>query len=119
MDKIHINGIACQAHLGVPLQERENPQEIVLDLTLSLDLETAGRTDQVESTVDYQKIVEKVESTLSERSFQLLEAVAVQVCQAILSDNRIKSAQVRVRKFPEPLRDRIGYVEVEMTRSNE
>jgi FolB domain-containing protein len=52
MDKIHINGIACQAHLGVPLQERENPQEIVLDLTLSLDLETAGRTDHVESTVD-------------------------------------------------------------------
>jgi len=119
MDKIHINGISCQVHLGVPLQERENPQEIILDLTLSLDLETAGRTDRVESTVDYQKIVEKVESTLSEGSFQLLEALAAEVCQTLLIDTRIQSAQVRARKFPEPLRNRIGYVEVEMTRSNE
>jgi dihydroneopterin aldolase len=119
MDKIHINGISCQAYVGVPLQERENPQEVVIDLTLSLDLEMAARTDQVKSTVDYQKIVEKVESAVTQGPFQLVEALAAQVCHSVLTDTRIKSAQVRVRKFPEPLRDRVGYVEVEMTRTND
>ena len=119
MDKIHVNGISCQAHVGIPLEERESPQEVVIDLTLSLDLETAALNDSVESTVDYQKIVERVESAVSERPFQLLEALTAQVCQTLLADTRIRSVHVRVRKFPEPLRDRVGYVEVEMTRTND
>ncbi len=119
MDKIHIKGISCQAYVGVPPQERENPQEVVVDLTLSLNLETAAQTDRVESTVDYQKIVEKVEHAISERPFQLLEALTSHVCQSLLTDTRIKIALVKIRKFPEPLRDRIGYVEVELTRTND
>ena len=119
MDKIHVHSISCQAHVGVPPEERDNPQEVVVDLTLSLDLETAARTDQVESTVDYQKIVERVEQAISERPFQLLEALTAHVCQSLLTDTRIKTAHVKVRKFPEPLRDRVGYVEVEMTRTND
>jgi dihydroneopterin aldolase len=117
MDKIHVNGISCQARVGVLLEERETPQEVVVNLTLSLDLETAALTDSVESTVDYQKMVETVEGAISEKPFQLLEALTAYVCRSLLADSRIKSAQVRVRKFPEPLRDRVGYVEVEMTRT--
>ena len=119
MDKIHINGISCQAYVGVPPEERETPQEVVVDLTLSLDLETAARTDQVKSTVDYQKIVEKVEHAISEHPCQLLEALTAHVCRSVLADTRIKTAHVKIRKFPEPLRHRVGYVEVEITRTND
>ena len=59
MDKIHISEIACLAHLGVPLQERENPQEILVDVVLSINLEQAVHSDEVTSTVDYVGIVEK------------------------------------------------------------
>lgn len=119
MDKIHINGISCPAYVGVLPQEREKPQEVVVYLTLSLDLGAAAKTDRVESTVDYQKIVEKVDHAIAERPFRLLEALTAHVCQALLTDTRIKTALVRVRKFPEPLNDRIGYAEVEMTRTND
>jgi dihydroneopterin aldolase len=117
MDKIHINSISCQAYVGVPQQEREKPQPVVVDLTLTLDLEVAARTDRVESTVDYQKIVEKVDHAISERPFQLLEALTAHVCRSLLTDTKIKTALVKVRKFPEAMRDRIAYVEVEMTRT--
>lgn len=118
MDKIHINGISCQAHVGVPLQERENPQQIVVDLVLSLDLEAAVKSDDVESTVDYQEIVEKVEKAVAEKQFRLLEALAGYLCHTLLTDTRIKSVQVTLRKFPEVLREKVSYVEVEITRTN-
>ncbi len=117
MDKIHISGISCLAHLGVPPQEREIPQEILVDVVLSLNLEKAVHSDEVTSTVDYVGIVEKVKATLKERSFCLLESVAGQLCRSILTDTKIKSVQVKVRKFPEVLREKASYVEVEMTRS--
>ncbi len=117
MDKIHISEIACLAHLGVPPQERENPQEILVDVVLSINLEQAVHSDEVTSTVDYVGIVEKVKDTLKERHFCLLESVAGHLCRSILTDTKIKFVQVKVRKFPEVLREQVRYVEVEMTRS--
>ncbi len=117
MDKLHISKISCLAHLGVPPQERENPQEILVDVVLSLNLEKAVHSDEVTSTVDYVGLVEKVKETLKERRFCLLESVAGHLCRSILTDTKIKSVQVQVRKFPEVLREKVSYVEVEMTRS--
>ncbi len=117
MDKIHISGISCLAHLGVPPQERENPQEILVDVVLSLNLEKAFHSDEVTSTVDYVGIVEKVKETLKERRFCLLESGAGHMCRYNLTDNKIKFVQVNLRKFPEVLREKASYVEVEMTRS--
>ena len=89
MDKIHISGISCLAQLGVPPQERENPQKILVDVVLSLSLEQAVHSDEVTSTVDYVGIVEKVKETLEERRFCLLESVAGHLCRSILTDTRI------------------------------
>ena len=116
MDKIHINGISCLAHLGVPHEEREIPQEIQIDVVLTLDLKKAIHSDEVTSTVNYSGVVEKVQETVAERRFSLLETVAGRLCSAILTDTRIKSVQVRVRKFPEALRDKLNYVEVQLSR---
>ena len=118
MDKIHISGISCLAHLGVTPDEQENPQEILVNLVLSLNLEAAANTDELDSTVDYVGIVEQVKTTLEEKRFCLLEFLAGQLCRSLLTDTRIESVQVTVRKFPEVLRQQVSYVEVEMTRSN-
>ena len=118
MDKIHISGISCLAHLGATPAERETPQEILVNLALCLNLEAAADTDELDSTVDYVGIVGKVKTTLQEKSFCLMEALAGQLCRSLLTDNRIESVQVTVRKFPETLRQEVSYVEVELTRSN-
>lgn len=117
MDKISVNNISCRAYVGVLPQEQENPQQIAIDLTLSLDLKLAIQKDQVKLTVDYKEIVERVERTLSKRKFKLLETLADCVCRLLLTDTRIKTAHVKVRKFPESLRNRVDYVEVEMIRA--
>ncbi len=68
--------------------------------------------------MDYVGIVGKLKTALQEKRFCLLESLAGQLCRSLLSDNKIESVQVTVRKFPEALRQEVSYVEVELTRSN-
>ena len=86
-------------------------------MVLCLDLKTAADTDELDSTVDYVGIVGKVKTTLQEKRFCLLESLAGQLCRSLLTEKRIESVQVTVRKFPEALRQEVSYVEVELTRS--
>ena len=116
MDKIHISGISCQAHVGVRPEERETAQEILVDLLLFLDLEAPAHTDEVEHTVDYEQIVENVQRTVREGRFRLLESLAGRLCSILLTDSQLESVQVTVRKFPESLREKVAYVAVEMRR---
>jgi 7,8-dihydroneopterin aldolase/epimerase/oxygenase len=119
MDKIFLSGISCAAHIGVLSDERETAQQILVDLVLHLDLKTAAGSDQLEGTVDYFQLVEKVEKTAEEGHFHLLETLAARLCKAVLQEPRISSVQVTVRKFPESLREKLTYVAVEMTRTRE
>ena len=58
MDKIEIKGISCLTYIGVPHAEREQLQELHVDVTLEADLARAAEQDSFSETVDYQKIVD-------------------------------------------------------------
>lgn len=119
MDKILLSGISCTAYLGVLPGEKETAQEILIDLVLGLDLEAAAKTDQVQLTVDYRQVVTQVQMTVEQSRFHLLEALASELCQTVLRDNKIESVRITVRKFPESLRDKLTDVAVEMTRQTQ
>lgn len=106
------------AHVGVSDQERDNAQEIVIDIIVFLDLEAAANTDDMQLTVDYQWVVDEVQKTVQQNRFQLLETLVCSVCRRILEHGRVASVQVTARKFPQVLRGRATHVEVEMKRSN-
>lgn len=119
MDKIRLSGLTCLANIGVLQEERETPQEILVDLVLHADLEVAAQTDDFEKAIDYQELVEQVQRTVQEGHFQLVETLATRLCEQILDDRRIVTVEVAVRKFPESLRSHMTYVSVEMVRTRE
>ena len=119
MDKICLSGITCLARIGVLQEEREAPQEILVDLVIHADLEVAAQTDDFEKTIDYQDLVDLVQRTAREGHFHVVEALATRLCQKVLGDQRIETVEVAVRKFPESLRSQITYVSVEMVRTRE
>lgn len=116
MDRIRIDGITCRARLGVSEEERRIPQQLMVDVAISLDLEAAANTDDVRLTADYRRVIEEVQGTVSQGEFQLLESLTQKICRAILSDTRIGSVQVTARKFPQSLQGKVQSVAVEMTR---
>ena len=118
MDKIIINGIYCEACLGISDQERAKPQVLVIDATLAMDLEPAANTDDLTLTVDYEQLIRQIQKTVSDHQCCLVEAVAGHICKSILANNRILSVEVTVKKFPEALRDTIDHVAVKMARGD-
>lgn len=116
LDRIEITGIPCMARVGVPEEERNRPQKVVLDVVLELSLEAAGNTDRLDLTVDYAQVVEEVRRRVGSGRFVLLERLAEEACQAALSDSRVQRATVKAKKFPQALQGLTDYVAVEMTR---
>jgi dihydroneopterin aldolase len=75
----------------------------VVDLELAVDLAAAGRTDDLDQTVDYGSLAGRVAEVVGGRSRNLLEAVAEDVAQLVLADERVRQVRVRVAKPQAPL----------------
>lgn len=98
MDIIFLNEIKVKTKLGVPEWERMTPQTIILDIEIGYDLSRACKSDNVTDTIDYGIVVNRLHETLTEHSFQLVEALAEHVCQLILKEFGALNVKVKVAK---------------------
>ncbi len=98
MDTIFISELKVQTKLGVPEWERMTPQTIILDIEIGYDLAPAGKSDAIADTIDYGAVVKRIRDTLTEHSFQLVEALAEHVCQLILKEFGALSVKIKVAK---------------------
>jgi len=115
-DRIHLVGLEFTGHHGVFPEERERGQRFVVDVTLVLDLEPAGRSDELAKTVNYQLVAQEVRAIVEGPARSLLEAVAEAVAERLLKVFRVRQVQVRVKKPEAPLEGRFGWVGVEIIR---
>jgi len=114
MALIEIEGMEFYAFHGHFEVEKVAGNRFLVDLKIQAELETAGKSDKLEDTLDYQKAYQAVKEEMSTPS-DLLE----HVCQRIIS--RIKSefseAQkvgVKVSKMNPPMGGQIEKVSVTM-----
>ena len=56
-DIIYIKDLRVQAIIGIFGWEREVRQEISIDLELAFDCKRAAKTDAIEDTIDYKKLL--------------------------------------------------------------
>lgn len=98
MDTIFLSEVKVQTKLGVPEWERMIPQTIILDIEIGYDLSKACQSDDVNDTIDYGAVVNRVRETLQENSFQLVEKLAEHLCQLILKEFNALSVKIKVAK---------------------
>ena len=98
MDIIFISELKVKTKLGVPEWERMVPQTVILDIEIGYDLSKAGKNDAIADTIDYGAVVSHIRKTLTENSFQLVEALAEHVCQLILKEFKAENVKVKVAK---------------------
>ena len=84
MDIIKIEGLKCFAYHGVYPEENEKGQDFVLDIWLYIDLSAAGKTDNLELTVDYGELCEFAKKYVCENKFNLLETVVERLSRLIM-----------------------------------
>lgn len=117
MDKIIINGLKVFAYHGVNPDEKQNGQTFILDITAYRSLEKACKTDNINDTVSYAKILKTAVNVMNENKYDLIEKAADRVAQQILLDfNTISSVDVCLKKPQAPINANFNYVAVEISR---
>ena len=83
---------------GAQPREQEHAQPIDLDIELVVDCTPAAQSDDLNDAVDYMSVYQTCEQVVTTRSFKLLEALADACLRAVMTDSRIASATIKVRK---------------------
>jgi len=115
-DEITLRGMRFMGRHGVTPGERAEPQPFEVDLVLLLDLSRAAASDDLADTVDYAAAFVVARRIVEGRSFQLLEALAGAIADAVLAAFPVDEVEVRVRKPKAPLPGAFNTVEVALRR---
>jgi dihydroneopterin aldolase len=103
-DRIFVSGLLIHAHHGVMPHEENVGQRFVIDLELAIDLAPAGRSDKLADTASYSAIVDTATRAFTQESFQLVEAAAGVVAEALLAGfPKVSSVRVTVHKPHAPI----------------
>ena len=89
---------SVQAAIGAYDSEKLGTQELVLDLRLWGDFQTAAQTDRLEDTLDYAALRSELEAWITGRRWNLLEAFADQFCRKVLENPLVRRVELTVEK---------------------
>jgi dihydroneopterin aldolase len=86
MDIIFLGGLQVETIIGIYDWERETKQTLIFDLAISYDISKAGKSDNIEDTLDYKALSKRVIAFVEESQFFLVEKLAEEICALILSE---------------------------------
>ena len=99
LDQIRIENLVVFANHGVFPEENALGQKFVISCTLYLNTEQAGKTDDLESSVNYGTIAHLLNEKMKEKTFKLIEAEADFLAESILlSDSKIQAVALELKK---------------------
>lgn len=117
MDKIIIKDLLLRGIIGVNEWEREKRQDILINITMMGDLSHAGKSDDIEDTINYRTVTKRVIRHVETSQRFTVEALAEDIAQLCLEEDGVQRARVRVEK-PGALRfSRSVGVEIERGRA--
>jgi dihydroneopterin aldolase len=85
VDTIFISDFRLEILIGVYEWERRVPQTVQLDLEIALP-PREKRSDRIGDTIDYAKVVSRIEQSLTDNRFMLVEALAEHIAQLVLTE---------------------------------
>lgn len=86
MDNIFISELKIETRIGVYAWEQKVAQTIQLDLEVGLPGDHAVRSGKLDDTIDYSRIVARIEQIFGEQRFDLLETAAEAIAGMIRSE---------------------------------
>lgn len=116
LDMLKVKNMVFYAYHGLRSEDKLKGQQFEVDVEARLDLQPSGVSDSVDDTVDVNVLYDIVEEVVLEGDFNLLEAIAEHIAEAILSKFKIEEVLVRVRKPHSPIRGIASGIEVEIIR---
>lgn len=118
MDKIFIKNLEIFARHGVFSEENALGQKFTVSAELSCSTRSAGRSDDLEKSVNYADVCALIQRVMTENTFKLIETAAEKVAESILfAYKNVQSVTVNLKKPWAPIMLNVKTVGVEIKRS--
>ncbi len=98
MAYVRITDLTLKAIIGTNAWERTTKQKVVINARFEYNAQKAAKTDNIKEAVDYKTITKKIIARISISRFFLLERLANEVLEIIMSEKRVQRATVRIDK---------------------
>lgn len=113
--KIALRGVRFRARVGASRSERDLPQDVIVDVTLTLPYETMPQRDNVRDVFDYDGVARLVVEEGMARQHRLLETYTRLVLERILAETPATHVTVAVTKVRAPTTHSVDAVTVELS----
>jgi dihydroneopterin aldolase len=97
IQSIHIEQLKVQAHVGVPAEERVEPQRLTLNVSFCPRLDNIH--DELADTVNYSAVAKVVRDVVGRRHYKLIETLAEEIAAELVRQFDIRRVEIEVRKF--------------------
>lgn len=97
-DRIAVRGIRAHAHHGVYAWERERGQMFLADAVLELDTAAAAAADDLDRTVNYAELAQRLHAVLAGEPVNLLETLAQRLADVCLAAPLVDAVEITVHK---------------------
>ncbi|GAB2652049.1 dihydroneopterin aldolase [Saccharopolyspora gloriosae] len=116
-DRITLTGLRVRGNHGVFEHEKRDGQEFLVDITVWVDLAGAAADDDLAQTLHYGELAQRAADVVSGPSRDLIETVAAEIADGIMTDQRAHAAEVTIHKPSAPIPLTFADVAVTMRRS--
>ncbi|MEN9777390.1 MAG: hypothetical protein RJB04_1145 [Verrucomicrobiota bacterium] len=99
MDIITLQDLEVFYHIGVPEEERVHPQRLLISVEMETDITLAAAGDDLNHTINYYAVSQRLLSLGKGRSWKLLETLAVHIAEMVLRDFGPRRVHVEIKKF--------------------
>ncbi len=114
MSRISIVDLEVFYNVGITDEERSKPQRLLISVDMTTDFTAAVLSDRIEKTIDYFEVSQEILRFGEGRSWKLIEKLAANLADMILTRFKPHDVTVEVKKFVIP---QARYVSVMFGRS--
>lgn len=98
MAVIRIKNLLIPTIIGFNPEERNNLQDVKINLEIEVDISGALVTDHQDEIYNYKTITKSIVSFVSASNYNLLEKLTNEVLQLIMADKRVLRAKAEIDK---------------------
>jgi len=97
-DRVIIEGLAVETVIGIYDWERTIKQTVRLDIEMAWDISAAGKSDDINDTLDYKLVAKRLEAFVKASEFGLIEALAEHCAQIVLTEFSVPWLRLKLSK---------------------
>ena len=93
-DEIHIEQLDVFTHIGVPEEERANPQKLTVSISFRPYQQPGDVADQIDRAVNYSAVAEETKNFVRDQSVSLVETLADRLASHLLKSFPIQKVKI-------------------------